>query len=365
MMKHCRTLMMAALIAVLLGAGVSSARADNPRSITVMTQNLYQGTELANTLAARDRLHFVLGVAADYNNVIATDFPERADALAAEIAQSGPAIVGLQEVALWRTQSPYNPASLPQTVSYDFLQILLDALAAHGMQYTTVITRDNYDVSGPGLFSFGLMGVRLTDRTVILARTDLPTDELTLSSPQQGAFQHIGMVQTLFGPVPISGGWLAVDAKTRGKTFRFITTHLLGPVLDGSPDPLLPQQAQELLDGPAQTDLTAVIAGDFNSTPADPAYATLVGAGFEDEWAAANPGDPGFTAFQNRPGISNPIPTLHNRIDYVLARGLFAPLDMHLIGADPSSRTASGLWPSDHAGVVATLEIGPQPGLRP
>lgn len=198
-----------------------------------------------HALAARTQLEFVLGVAADYNNVIATNFPQRADALAAEIAQSGPALVGLQEVALWRTQFPYNPASLPQTVSYDFLQILLDALTAHGMHYTTVVAQDNYDVSGPGLFSFGLMGVRLTDRTVILARTDLSTDELQPSNPQAGSYQHIGAVQTLTGFVPIKGSWLSVDAKTRGKTFRFITTHLLGPVLDGSPDPLLPQQAKE------------------------------------------------------------------------------------------------------------------------
>jgi len=45
---------------------VSLARADNEGGITVMTQNLYQGTELANTLAATTRQQFLLGVAADY-----------------------------------------------------------------------------------------------------------------------------------------------------------------------------------------------------------------------------------------------------------------------------------------------------------
>jgi hypothetical protein len=31
---------------------------------------------------------------------------------------------------------------------------------------------------------------------------------------------------------------------------------------------------------------------------------------------------------------------------------------VHLVGDTPASRTASGLWPSDHAGLVATLGLG-------
>jgi len=345
--------------AAMLSASVSGARADNPRSVTVMTQNIYQGTELEHALAATTELEFVLGVATDYDNVIATNFAERADALAAEIAQSGPALVGLQEVALWRTQFPFNPAVSPQTVSYDFLQILLDALAAHGMHYATVVTRDNFDVAGPGLFPSGLMGVRMTERAAIIARTDLPSDELKLSNPQEGGYQHVSVLPTLTGPFPLGGGWLSVDAKTRGKTFRFITTHL-----DGFSPAVAAQQEQEVLDGPAATHLPVVTVGDFNSVTTDPAYGEAVAAGFTDEWDAANPGDPGLTCCQVPPdSIVNPVSNLQSRIDYVFARGPFAPLDLHLVGADPSARTASGLWPSDHAGLVATLEIEPQAGL--
>src|SRR5579871_1345884 len=98
MIKLWRALAIVALVAGVLGAGASGARAATQGGITVMTQNLYQGTELANTLAATTQQQFVLGVAADYNNVIATNFPERANAMAAEIARSRPALVGLQEV---------------------------------------------------------------------------------------------------------------------------------------------------------------------------------------------------------------------------------------------------------------------------
>jgi endonuclease/exonuclease/phosphatase family metal-dependent hydrolase len=325
-----------------------------------MTQNLYQGTELANTLAATTQQQFLLGVAADYNNVIATNFPERADAIAAEIAQAGAALVGLQEVALWQTQSPYPSGSW--TVSYDFLQILLDALAAHGMHYTPVITRTNFSLAGVGLFASGLVGVSLTERSALLARTDLPTDELKLSNPQQGGYQAAITVPTLNGPVTIGSGWLSVDAKTQGKTVRFITTHLSAITLTSG---VQAPQMQELLAGPAATTLPVVIAGDFNSTPSGGAYTEAVGAGFADEWSAANGSDNGFTAFQVLPTINNATSNLYTRIDYVMARGQIAAQEAHLAGADPSARTPSGLWPADHAGLVATLAVGPQAGLTP
>jgi hypothetical protein len=352
-MKLCRALVIGAMVAVQLAAHASGARAERSPTITVMTQNLYQGTELEHASAASSLGQLLLGVATDYNSVIATDFPQRANALADEISQSGPALLGIQEVALWKTQLPYNPASPPDKVSYDFLQILLDALAAHGMHYATVIARDNYTLVGAGAFSSGLMGVSLTDRSAILARTDLPAQDLTLSNAQQGGFQHADVVQTPGGAFQTGLGWLSVNVKAHGKVFRFISPHL------GYSTTVMAQQSQELLDGPAATSMPVVIAGDFNSVTTDPAYGRLVAAGFTDEWAAANPSDPGWTAWQTPPdSIVNPISKLNARIDYVLARGVFAPLDLHLVGADPSARTASGLWPSDHAGLVAKLALG-------
>ena len=357
MTKLCRALVMAALVAVLLGMGFSSARAANQGSITVMTQNLYQGTEFANTLAAKTQQQFLLGVAADYNNVIATNFPQRADAIAAEIAQSGPALVGLQEVALWQTQSlnASGQPTGPLTVSYDFLHILLDRLAAHGMHYTTVIARTNFTLAGVGLFSSGLMGVSFTERSALLARTDLPTSQLHLSNPQQGGYQAAITLQTFIGKVSIGGGWLSVDATTQGNTYRFITTHLSAITLTIG---VQPQQMQELLAGPVATTLPVVMAGDLNTLTTGGAYTEAVGAGFADQWTVANGQDNGYTCCQVLPTINNSKSNLFERIDYGLARGPIAAQDMYLVGANPSARTASGLWPSDHAGLVAALEIG-------
>jgi len=342
------------VVVPLAGTGPATA-APEPHELTLMTQNLYQGTELEHVLAAQTPEQFAAGVATDYANVIATNFKERADALAAEIVRAGPALVGLQEVALWRTQLPFDPTAAPQTVAFDFLQILLDALAARGVTYITVIARDNFDVSGPGLFPFGLMGVRLTERTAIIARTD-PRAPLKLSHPQQGGFQHVSVLPTLNGPFPLGGGWLSVDATADGRTFRFITTHL-----DGFSPAVAGAQTGELLAGPAATDLPVLIAGDFNSVTTDPAYGDLVAAGFTDVWAARNHERPGLTCCQVPPdSIVNPVSQLSTRIDYIFTSGRSAPRDVHVVGDNPSARTASGLWPSDHAGLVATLKLDKQ-----
>jgi endonuclease/exonuclease/phosphatase family metal-dependent hydrolase len=167
------------------------------------------------------------------------------------------------------------------------------------------------------------------------------------------------VLHPLSGPFTLGAGWVAVDAKVRGKTFRFATTHL-----DGFSITVAGAQVQEMLAAAAADGMPMIVSGDFNSKPTDPAYAAMQAAGFTDVWAAANATAPGLTCCQVPPDpIVNPTSTLRTRIDYLFARGLFAPLDLHLIGADPSSRTASGLWPSDHAGLIGELEAGPQAGL--
>ena len=45
--------------------------------------------------------------------------------------------------------------------------------------------------------------------------------------------------------------------------------------------------------------------------------------------------------------------TLTDRIDLVLFRGALAVADVSLVGNQQTDRTPSGLWPSDHAGVLA------------
>lgn len=272
-----------------------------------------------------------------------------------EIARTRPDFVGLQEVALWQTfpvDAHGNPAG-PPTVTFDFEKILLDKLAAHGAAYKTAVKHVDYSAAGVGLFSTGLLGVSLTEQLAILARSDQ-----TFTDAQQAGYKAAITLQTFRGPVTVGSGWVSVDGTADERPFRFITTHLssIGPQLLG----VQPQQMQELHAGPVATTLPVIIAGDFNTTPAmaaPSAYTEALNAGFTDEWVRRNQMEPGFTAFQVLPTIDNSTSTLSERIDYVLGRGPIAPRDVDLVGATPSARTPSGLWPADHAGLVASLKI--------
>jgi hypothetical protein len=107
-------------------------------------------------------------------------------------------LVGLQEAVLVRTQSPPDgPATPATTVVLDYVQILLNALAARGLHYEVVVQSINFDAELPSALGFD---VRHTDREVILARADLKTSDLKLSNAQAGNF-----VTNCTIPSPITG----------------------------------------------------------------------------------------------------------------------------------------------------------------
>ena len=91
-------------------------------NVTVMTRNLYLGAELFQLLDPSCETQITVCVAELYADVVNSDIPARMDAIAAEIEASNPDLVGLQEVSLYRTQSPSdfdpeNPVPNAQVVS--------------------------------------------------------------------------------------------------------------------------------------------------------------------------------------------------------------------------------------------------------
>jgi len=340
------------------------------REFTVMTQNLYLGADLAPLFAPPDPgdmnpFGTLIGKAAmAYAHMEQTDFPARAQAIAKLIAEKSPDVVGLQEVALWQT-APYDllspPDSPPQfTPTYDFLAILLDALAERGHPYRAVATNVNISQALPisltTLASF-------TDRDVIIVRADLPVSQLKVSNPTSQNFQA-SLPITLAGMnVEVLRGWSTVDVKVRGKSYRFVNTHLEAytPIIRNL-------QAFELAGTLAASPLPVVLVGDLNSTPDDVAgaYGIFAGHGFIDSWVEAMEAGSGFTSGQSE-DLNNPISLLSERIDYVLhSAGAFinaVPDGGDIVGEELTDRVPSALnqnqllWPADHAGLVFRLHI--------
>ena len=77
-----------------------------PGNVTVMTRNIYIGADVDKLLLAEDPNQIPVIVAELLKDMEATNFSERAVALAKEIQLKQPDLIGLQEVSLIRVQSP-------------------------------------------------------------------------------------------------------------------------------------------------------------------------------------------------------------------------------------------------------------------
>jgi len=101
--------------------------------------------------------------------------------------------------------------------------------------------------------------------------------------------------------------------------------------------------------------LPLVYVGDYNSRAPDaPAYSRLLAAVGEDAWVSNRHSDSGETCCFDA-AVRDPAETLTSRIDLVLhSRDVKAARET-IVGAEIADMTVSGLWPSDHAGVVARL----------
>jgi hypothetical protein len=316
--------------------------------LTVMTQNLYLGADIDPILGAATEREIPVAVAAAWKQLERNRFEDRAEAMAAMIAREQPQLVALQEVALFR-RFPHD-GSAP--VQIDFLVILHRALAARGLHYRTAVVQKDSDVQVPMLAGVDrtgapvLDGVQMIDRDVVLAREDV-----AISRPESARYAVALPVSFAEASVEIVRGWASVIVQTETGSFRFMTTHLEDRVPE-----IQAAQAAELLAITSHEALPIILAGDFNS-PADGSgtstYAAVAAAGFADAWTSANPGQPGFTCCRAA-DLRLPSP-LTERIDIVFVRGLAGPVTAALVGDAPRDRAGSGLWPSDHAGVVATF----------
>jgi endonuclease/exonuclease/phosphatase family metal-dependent hydrolase len=334
------------------------------RDLTVMTQNLYLGSSLGPALEAKTAEQFVEAVAQIYATVQYTNFPQRAEAIANEVQEEDPDLIGLQEVSKWTTGGVNPPPG------YDFLAILQSDLEARGLHYSVGSIAHNANIGPAPLVSETCpvvsgqftCSVQLEDRDVILVNDD--TSGLTWGNPQSGRYATQQTIESPVGPLSFDRGWASIDAKLKGLPFRFADTHL-----ETEESPLVQEaQADEFLAGPGKGG-TIVATGDFNSASdgsTTTSYAQLTAPGkFRDAWDEAQLGAGSSCCQESNtpplaPGaLNNPVSTLRTRIDLILSRGAARSSggEAELIGDTPF-QGAPPLWPSDHAGVIATLHLG-------
>jgi len=328
--------------------------------ITALTWNVYVGAEIERVLQAQTPYEAIVLATEAWAHVQATHFPARAGALAGEIAARRPELVGLQELALYRTTDrPFD--ELATHVAYDFLQLVIDSLHARGLDYAAAAVDRTTDIQVPVITGFDpsgqpiLAGVRFTDGDAVLARADV-----RYANPQSGVYR--AYIPVTIGNVTtgVYQGWSSVEATVGGQTYRFVVTHLAGQEVEA----IQLAQTEELLALLGGESRPTVLVGDFNSdvygadpTRATPTYGIVRSAGYADSWSQPDRQAPGLTCCEQA-DLRNPRPTFDQRLDFIFTRNLpqgARPLSREVVGGQPAQRTASGLWPSDHAGVVATF----------
>ena len=328
-----------------------------PQPFTVMTYNVYVGASVESLLGVTNLLEVPAAVAEMYAATMATDFSGRAAGIASAIKAHQPHLIGLQEISLLRRQSPgdrLTGGEPAEEVVLDFLEVLMKALQAEGLNYQVAAKVQNADVEMPmsaeGSFT-EYDDVRLTDFDVILARSDV-----TVSRPVSMNYDTVFAVEALF--LEILRGYVAIDATISGVTYRVVNTHL-----EFFGQDIRVAQAQQLIDSLETETLPIILLGDFNTpAPDSTAYQLLRSAGYMDTWQMDSEGT-GYTCCQPS-ALQNEVSAHYERIDQIFVRNLELPASVltYTVGDKPSDRLPSGLWPSDHAGVVAHFAYpSPQP----
>jgi endonuclease/exonuclease/phosphatase family metal-dependent hydrolase len=236
---------------------------------------------------------------------------ERRPLVEAQLGALAPDVIGLQEVDRARDQDRRLAAA---SGSLDYLVLR-----------ASETTRDRYP--------------RHWDGVVLLVRRAV--GEIVFHETRR--LTHLRVVQAVGLRLP------------NGTTLTVANTHLHHP--DGPPGYVARlRQARTtvaFLEALPETQAT-VLGGDLNGVPDEPCLTYLFDAGFRSATREAGIGDPGTF------GSGLVAPTVYRGprfcIDYILVRGS-ARVASAAVAFDRPARDDPGLYPSDHLGLVADLEI--------
>jgi endonuclease/exonuclease/phosphatase family metal-dependent hydrolase len=336
-------------------------------------------------------------------SISANDYPERVEALAKTIAKKKPHIVALQE--MWAfgctptSSTIQDPCGLFGPAFNDHVTATLEALNAHGAKYYKAGTVQNLTIVEAGFPVPGVpvfldndlepdIFVTVIDRDVILARRDVDTEKVNYlcARPSMDGcnFENVAEASLGGNPLRIERGFVAVDAVLKGDTYRVVNTHL--EVRFPDPDNLLSRifqslQATELLGTlayqAAPPDTKLLLLGDINSDPNDP-YPSMDSGPFltpyqqfatgltwdgaqlplvlQDVWTLQRKQNPGFTCCEAA-DLRNELSINERRVDVIFSASSPDKVKAKVLNTRPKDKTMSGLWPSDHATVIAELKF--------
>ena len=348
-----KTRRVAMLLAIVSAAALAPATAEAGKrakpDVKFLSRNLYLGADIIKMAAAKNEAEERALAKQLHETVRATDFNTRAQAIAGEVANRKPDVIGLQEVARYfrspdGQQDEVKNASMPL---YDWLSILQTELRARDLRYRVVSDRTWIDVEVSSDEGYDL---RFQQANVVLLRRG---SKVKFLRERSGVFPTQLTVPLHDQTVTQQRGWAGMEGRVAGKRFRFFTPHA-----EAYSNDISTKQFQEMMASSQLRPkrIPMVIAGDFNSDPrsTDDAerggYDAVVDAGFRN--TARRPRN---TCCQTEL-LDNDESQLKTWIDHIMVRPRARVLGWGLVGNEPADRIGD-LWPSDHAGVFARLRL--------
>ena len=398
-----------ALLAALVFIPIIPAHSEEPYRITVMSRNLYLGADVGVALELIP--NFPKAAQFMWDQVKKTNFTARAPKLAREAAQDRPEIIGVQEATIWYCKKELFSDKVEV---FNFLDQFIAATKSTGVGYS-LVTANGVEAFNPGysiaaipyvtkvrdpetfnpIFGQDTASCGFTIGDALLVRDDVKDRIIQVGNTEYDATYSI--VPTI---MTIYRGYTWADCKVQDSVVRLITTHLES-IWDENKIPNSALQAQQLVADLKDAKMPVVIMGDFNADYRDPrpqgepnpgeqpvasemcptpggakcnAYSTMIEAGFENAspdaqnpryftWGASallnGPDKKRISAakkFGNQYGFTD-------RLDYIFTKNAYATVSSKIIGNVWPDGT--GVWdcgkekcfPSDHAGVVATIEL--------
>lgn len=397
------------LLVSILIAPAQTAHSAEPYQVTVMSRNLYLGADVGVALELIP--NFPAAAQFMWDQVKATDFNQRVIKLAGEAASEKPDLIGIQEATTWYCKKNFWDK---QVAVFDFLDQFVKATKSTGVSYQLAESggvsafNPGYSIAAipyltkvtdpdifPAIFGSDTAACGFTIGDALLVRSDRASQIKQVGNTEYD--QTYSIVPTL---MTIYRGYTWVDYQVADTVVRVVTTHLES-IWDENKIPNSAIQSQQLVKDLAQIKMPLIVMGDFNADYRDPrpkdapnpgeqpvvseacptpgaaacnAFQTMIDAGYEN--ASPNAKDAKFFTWGAGALLNGPDPKREvvaksygnqfgftDRLDYIFTKNVYANSSSKIIGniyPDGTSIWDCGnekCFASDHAGVVATVEL--------